>query len=280
MMALDSHIHIWDRTRGETFIAERQFPQLTGKAFLPEEVPAMLAATRAEKAVLVHGPSSLAHTAHCLEMANANSMFLSVIGWINIRGGNWRAELDGFSIDPLFKGVRLMPVLDEEPEALLRSDETIAAARRLGEAGQILEILAWPELFPAVEAIARAAPDTTISLAHFGLPNGSSDRLPAWRSELATIASCANTIIKVSGLPLTGKRTADAKMARDHFKVLLDQFGAHRMCYASNWPVATALAPPAYWRDLLDEVMTEAGLSTESQKLILYETADKLYCAS
>lgn len=275
--AIDSHIHIWDRTRGETFIAEKQFPQLAGKAFLPRDVPQMLEETGATKAVLVHGPSSLTHTAHCLEMANAHYMLLSVIGWINVRGGAWRNELAEFSSDPLFRGIRLMPGLDPEPEAFLRSQAVAEAAREIGKANQILEVLAGPELFPAVATIARAAPDTTISLAHFGLPTGAIDQIPLWRGALSEVAACPRTIIKVSGLPLCGNEKSDSSMAVAHLEVLLDQFGPDRMCYSSNWPVATAHAPPAYWRRILDLSCDEIGFSGQELASLYHSNTRRYY---
>jgi L-fuconolactonase len=275
--AIDSHIHIWDRTRGETFIAEKQFPQLTGKAFLPDQLPDMLRSTGATQAVLVHGPSSLSHTAHCLEMANAHPNLLSVIGWINIRGGSWHQELSTFSEDPIFRGIRLMPALDPDPEGFLRSVGVLEAADALGEANQVLEVLAGPALLPAVANIACQSPQTTVCLAHFGLPTGEEAALPAWRDQLEDVSRCQNTIIKVSGLPLSGDIERDAKMTKQHVTVLLDQFGPERMCYASNWPVVTALAAPAYWRQCLDQALTELGLENAELNQILSGTARRHY---
>ncbi|MEM9764039.1 MAG: amidohydrolase family protein [Pseudomonadota bacterium] len=269
--AIDSHIHIWDRTRGETFIAEKQFPQLTGLSFLPDQVPDMLASTGATSAVLVHGPSSLSHTAHCLKMAEAEPLFLSVIGWIDIRGGNWRAELSEFSASPLFRGIRLMPGLDPDPEGFLRSEGVRDAARALGETGQILEVLAGPALHAAVAAIARAAPQTTVSLAHFGLPTGDSGKLPMWREAVSDVAACSNVIVKASGLPLTGEEDHDSAMTRAHLSTLLDLFGSERICYSSNWPVATALAPPSHWRRTLDAALTALGTPDRDTRRI-YQT--------
>ncbi|MEM9708620.1 MAG: amidohydrolase family protein [Pseudomonadota bacterium] len=269
--AVDSHIHIWDRTRGETFIAEKQFRQLTGQAFLPEEVPEMLTSTGASSAVLVHGPSSLSHTAHCLEMARAHSFFLSVIGWVNIRGGNWPQELAEFSKDRIFRGIRLMPVLDPEPEAFLRSRGVEEASLVLGASGQVLEVLAAPPLLPAVADIARTAPDTMVSLAHFGLPSGLMEDLRGWSDALSKVAANPNTIVKVSGLPLTGHLEKDIEMTLPHLQVLLDQFGPERMCYSSNWPVATALATPAHWRHVIDAAIAEFGLAN-NEKASVFET--------
>ena len=40
--SIDSHVHIWDRSRNEIFIAENQHPSLKGKSFLPSDLQTIL----------------------------------------------------------------------------------------------------------------------------------------------------------------------------------------------------------------------------------------------
>ena len=76
-MNIDAHIHIWNQSHGEEFIACKQFPVLTGCEFLTDGMAGMLQETGSAKAVLVHGPASDRHTDYCLERGDAEPIAYS-----------------------------------------------------------------------------------------------------------------------------------------------------------------------------------------------------------
>ncbi|MDB6179119.1 amidohydrolase family protein [Paracoccus sp. Z330] len=277
--AVDSHVHIWDRTRGETFIAEQQFPALIDKAFMPEDLAPILAATNADSAVLVHGPATVEHAMYCLELCHRHPMFRSVIGWVDLRARDCADQLARQAGDPAFRGVRFTPLLDPEPAKYLQSDAARATCASLRDHGAIVEILAPPIHAAAVGALAAAYPDLNVVLAHFGLPDENPDSFPAWRATMQRLARYPNLHVKLSGLPLAGHRDPgrDQTMTRDHLNVMLDLFAANRLLYASNWPVATAMASPAYWRDLLDQALQDAGIAKAEKAAIYRDNAERLY---
>lgn len=275
--AIDAHVHIWDRTRGETFIAEKQFPVLTGKAFLPEDLAPVLADTNAESAVLVHGPATVKHALHCLDLCHRHDVFRSVVGWVDLRDPACAEHLDQQVSDPAFHGVRFTPLLDDDPEGYLRSEAALATCAALAARDKLVEVLAPPTLFSAVAALAEARPELAVVLAHFGLPDGDPASFDSWRSAMAGLARLPNLHVKVSGLPLSGDRARDREMTRTHLTALLELFGPKRLLYASNWPVATALAAPRHWRDLLDEGLETAGLTEAEQTAIYRGNALQLY---
>lgn len=275
--AIDAHVHIWDRTRGDTFIAEKQFPALIGKSFLPDDLPPVLAQTNAESAVLVHGPATVQHALHCLEMCAQHDMFRSVVGWVDLRDPACMAQLSRQAADPVFRGVRFTPLLDADPEGYLRSDAAVQVCAALRKAGKLLEVLTPPALFDAVAALARADSGLPVIVAHFGLPDSDPERFDDWRASMAGLAELENVHVKVSGLPLTGDPGRDGKMAQDHVAAMLQLFGPGRLLYASNWPVATAHATPAYWRDLLDTTLAALAVLEAERKAIYHDNAARLY---
>ncbi|MFC5585028.1 amidohydrolase family protein [Nitratireductor kimnyeongensis] len=275
--AIDAHVHIWNRARGETFIAEKQFPALTGKAFLPEDLMPVLAATGAGSAVLVHGPATVAHAHYCLELCHRYEMFRSVVGWVDLRDPDCLSQLAGQAGDTAFRGVRFTPLLDADPRGYLRSDAALSICSALQAQGHLVEVLAPQALLRSVAALALAFPKLPVVLAHFGLPDGNPDGFGAWRQSMSHLSRHYNVHVKLSGLPLTGDADRDRKMARDHVLPLLDCFGPHRLIYASNWPVATALAKPEYWRDLLQATLQEASLDEVRQAAIWRGNTERLY---
>ncbi|KUF09853.1 amidohydrolase family protein [Pseudoponticoccus marisrubri] len=275
--AIDAHVHIWDRSRGETFIAETQFPVLTGRAFLPADLVPVLEETRAESAVLVHGPATVKHAHYCLELCRQHAIFRSVVGWVDLRDPDAAAQLALQAGDPAFRGVRFTPMLDADPEGYLRSAGAQSVCAALQGNGQLVEILAPQPLFGAVADLARAFPDLPVVLAHFGLPDGTPETLETWRQAMAGLAGLPNIHVKLSGLPLTADPARDRAMARDHVGAMLDLFGTGRLMYASNWPVATALASPRHWRVLLDETLEAAKLGAPERDALYRGNALRLY---
>ena len=274
---IDAHVHIWDRSRGETFIAEKQFPSLTGKAFLPADLAPVLAETGAESAVLVHGPATVEHALHCLDLCRAHEMFRAVVGWVDLRDPACQAQLARQSADPGFRGVRLTPLLDAAPEDYLRSVAARGACAALQDSGALIEVLAPPPLFGAVAALARAHPELPVVVAHFGLPDTDPGRFDGWHRAMAGLAELNNIHVKVSGLPLTGDPTQDDPMTRRHVAAMIRLFGAERLLYASNWPVATALASPGYWRHRLDTALAELDIPERDRQALYHGTAARLY---
>ena len=271
---IDSHVHIWDLSRGETLIALRQFPQLTGCEFLPADMEQMLQDTGASSAVLVHGPATQAHTEFCLSLAKVHESILSVIGWVDARGPDPVAELRRYKDDPDFRGIRLTPMLDDDPEAYLRSEGVRALAIELGRQGLVLEILAPPYLLAAVRDLCEQATDTQVVIAHFGLPDIGDD-VDHWKNAMQQIADCQNTFVKVSGLPIAGGTSKDRTIMASYVDGLLELFGSGRLLYASNWPVMTAVTRPLTWQEDLDSLLQ--SLSDEQRQAIYHDTAHHLY---
>lgn len=271
---IDSHVHIWDLSRGETLIALRQFPQLSGCEFLPVDMEKMLQDTGATSAVLVHGPATREHTEFCLSLAKLHESILSVIGWIDVRGSNPLAELQRLGKDPDFRGIRLTPMLDDDPEDYLRSDAVRALAIELGRRGLVLEVLAPVELLSVVRDFCQQSADTRVVVAHFGLPELEGG-FTSWQDVMQQLGACPNTFVKVSGLPLAGGSEDDRIIMAKHVDVLLQQFGAERLLYASNWPVMTAVTQAVTWRDDLNNLLQE--LSEAQREAIFHGNAQRLY---
>ena len=86
-------------------------------------------------------------------------------------------------------------------------------------------------------ALARDFPATRIVLNHTGLPvDRSAEGLEGWRRAMATLASCPNAALKISGLGQPGNSwtvEANGPVVRDAIRI----FGAERCMFASNFPV-------------------------------------------
>ena len=104
--SIDSHVHIWDRSRNEIFIAENQHPSLKGKSFLPSDLQTILKDTLCKQAVLVHGPATIEHTKFCIDLCNEHDFIKSVIGWVDIESGHCIEQYKEFNTENNFKGIK------------------------------------------------------------------------------------------------------------------------------------------------------------------------------
>jgi predicted TIM-barrel fold metal-dependent hydrolase len=142
-----------------------------------------------------------------------------------------------------------------DPDLYLQS-EFQAGVRRLGERGLSCDTWHYHYQMQDFIALARACPDTTLVLDHFGTPLGighyGAQReavFDAWRADMEALARCPNVVLKLGGLampdngygwhlaerPPTSDEVLDAQGRWYHHA--LDCFGAERCMFESNFPV-------------------------------------------
>jgi L-fuconolactonase len=168
------------------------------------------------------------------------------------------------------------------------------AYRCLGRFGLTFD--AWvyhPQLSEAAE-LAASFPDTPIVLNHFGSPilGGPNAGRPAevfaeWRSGMAALASHQNVHVKLGALPV--RRSGAARQAdpqplsseeiatawRPFFEVCVEQFGADRCMFESNFPVQKRWCSYAVLWNACKRLA--AGASTAEKSALFGATAARVY---
>jgi predicted TIM-barrel fold metal-dependent hydrolase len=155
---------------------------------------------------------------------------------------------------------------------------------------------AWlyhPQL-PELTDLAKAFPDTTIILDHFGGPLGigpyagrRAEVFAAWKGAIRALADCPNVVVKLGGLvmPLNGfgfhKREQPigsielAEATRDWYRHTIECFGVERCMFESNFPVdkgSYAYAP--FWNAC--KILARGASATEKTDLFS-GTASRFY---
>ena len=119
----------------------------------------------------------------------------------------------------LFRGIRHAGARDEDPDALMipgRAPEGLyqdtafqTGMKRLGQLGYSYDTWHYHHQNPSFAALARAVPDTTMVLDHFGTPLGvgrfagrRAEIFEQWKKDVAEIAECPNVIAKLGGLAM------------------------------------------------------------------------------
>jgi predicted TIM-barrel fold metal-dependent hydrolase len=142
--------------------------------------------------------------------------------------------------------------------------------------------------------LARAFPDTTIILDHFGGPLGvgpyagkRADILPQWKKDITDLAACENVVAKLGGInmdingfgwherehPPTSQELMEA--TRPYYEHTIEQFGVDRCMFESNFPVdKVTCSYNVLWNSF--KRLTATYSSDEKAKLY-HDTAARVY---
>jgi predicted TIM-barrel fold metal-dependent hydrolase len=165
-----------------------------------------------------------------------------------------------------FRGIRDALSRPLEPEALAIPGRAAAdryadpafraGVRELGCRGLTYDTWHYHHQNAEMSELAKAVPDTTMVLDHFGTPlgvgmyDGRRDEIyPEWAASIEALAACDNVVAKLGGLAMPdngfGWHTADRPPTSDEFVEAqaryyhhtIDCFGPERCMFESNFPV-------------------------------------------
>jgi len=166
----------------------------------------------------------------------------------------------------LFKGIRDAGARAEDPSAMmiaggalqdLYADEGFRQGMKvLGRMGLTYDTWHYHYQNPSFAALARAVPDTTMVLDHFGTPLGvgqyaahREEIFEQWKKDIAEIAQCENVVAKIGGMAMPDNGfgwhlrstppTSDEFVAaqKRYYLHTIECFGPNRCMFESNFPV-------------------------------------------
>jgi predicted TIM-barrel fold metal-dependent hydrolase len=165
-----------------------------------------------------------------------------------------------------FRGIRHAAGYDEHPKVanshtnppkdLYQSKKFREGFGKLKKLNLTFDAWQYHPQIPELTDLARAFPDTTIILDHFGGPLGIGpyegkrvEIFPQWKKDMTELAKCQNVVVKLGGInmavsgygwhrkpqPPTSQELADA--TRDYYLHTIEKFGPKRCMFESNFPV-------------------------------------------
>jgi len=180
------------------------------------------------------------------------------------------------------------------PEGLLLRDDFRAGFKHLGPRKLSFEVwCAHTQISDAI-SLARAFPDTTIVLDHFGGPIGigpytsKQDEVFAyWKTQIDELARSPNVVAKLGGLnmevngygwehhPSPPTSTELTEATRRYFEHTIERFGARRCMFESNFPVdKLSCSYTVLWNSFK---RLSKGYSTDERAALFYGTAARVY---
>ena len=270
IITVDAHQHYWQlQNFTYPWNKEVNLPAMN-LDYLPPDILPQMQALGIQYSVLIQADNSLEETRWMLDLAQRYPHIAGVVGWVDLAALDVAATLDELAQEPLFKGIRLMPMPEKDWHSLSHG------LRALAERELTCDVLPGEETLPLAIEMMRAHPETRFVVNHLaGLPLTPGGVLP-WTEKLRPLAALPNVRLKFSAIQgLAEPPPISAQTLRPYLTSALTLFGAERLIFASDWPVSTLSGPYAECIHTMREVT--ADLSEHEQAQIWGKTALETY---
>jgi predicted TIM-barrel fold metal-dependent hydrolase len=241
---IDTHTHFYDPSRPQGVPWPGKNTPLY-RTVLPADWLAVAAPQGVRETVVVEASPWVEDNQWVLDLAAKEKSIVGLVGNLDPNDAAFAANLQRFSANPLFRGVRWRADLvriDQNRERVL------AGARQLAERGLSLDLNGPATALVHAERLAAEVPDLRIVINHLGAPGDPRALRPEWPDAIRAIARRPNVFMKVSALVeqvpgAKGDAPRDPEYYRPILDLLWESFGEDRLIYGSNWPVSDRGAP-------------------------------------
>ena len=277
MPKVDTHQHFWNLNEVAYSWLVPEFGPIY-RTFAPAELAPQLAAAGVDKTVIVQSANSYADTDSMLAIAEECDWVAGVVGWVPIHDPAETAKkLDEYGGNPYFKGMRHLIHDEPNPDWVVQK-QVFEGLQILADRGLTFDVVAvFPNHLKHVPTLAEKVPNLKMVIDHLAKPPLGDDDRATWRQQMAAAAESPNVYAKVSGLNTV---TPDFEnWTYEDIKPLIDfaleTFGADRLMFGSDWPVAVLAGD--YAKVWAETNKCLADLSAEEKDAILGGTANTFY---
>ncbi|MEM1365418.1 MAG: amidohydrolase family protein [Pseudomonadota bacterium] len=279
---IDAHHHLWNPARGDYGWMEglpKNAAATLKQAYRTTDLEEIWQTHEVAKAILVQAAPTVHETEYMLGIADSCERIGGVIGWVDFEDPDSRTVLARLAQHPKFLGAR--PMIQDLPDDdwMLRPD--IAwAYEAIAEHDLIFEALGFPRHIANFRTLLARHPDMRVVLNHCLKPQIRDHpeqvaALSDWADGMSALAKETKAVCKFSALVTEAKpdwTEADLRPFTDH---VIEVFGADRLMWGSDWPVA--LLASDYERWLGSAKALTSHLSAEEEHALFYGTANNFY---
>lgn len=273
-MKIDSHQHFW-YYKEEDYRWIHDEMQVLKRNFLPNDLVKELKKIGFDGSIAIQARQSIEETEWLLNLANEYPFILGVVGWVDLRSKELYKQLEKFSQNPKFVGVRHVVQDEPDDEFLLRND-FIQGIEALKDFSLTYDILIYERHLPVAIRFIEKFPDQVFVIDHIAKPDIKNRSFQNWSQNMKIISEFSNVYCKLSGM-VTENDWAHWKNEDfyPYIDFLIETFSYERLLIGSDWPVCTLAAPYEKVMNIVIEHIKDLPL--EYQKQILGENAIKAY---
>jgi len=234
-MKIDAHQHFWVYNEEELGWLDESMATLR-RDFLPGNLEHSLRSRRYNGCVAVQAAQTVRETEFLLGLADENLLILGVVGWVDLASDMAEEQLERFSTNPKFKGVR--HVVQAEPEGFMLQPSFLRGIGLLEQFELTYDILVYPWQMEEAYELAGRFPNQMFVIDHMAKPAIKDHLMEPWTTDMRRLASLDNVWCKLSGL-VTEADTSDWTVGdfEPYVELVLNEFDADRVMVGSDWPV-------------------------------------------
>jgi len=259
---IDTHIHLYDPSRPQGVPWPPKENKVMYQPSLPARYRPIARPLGIVGAIEIECSSWLEDNQWVLDIAAKDTLMVGTIGHLTPGTPGFRANLDRFRQNPLFRGIRHPLGRTTGPD--VNSPDFIADLKALADAGLVLDT-ANPgvPLLADVVRISDRVPHLRMVIDH--LPQMAQPTAPAAQASLTAsfnaIRERPQIYAKVSEVlrRVNGQIPTDLAYYRPRLDAILDVFGVDRVLYGSDWPNSDQWLPVPVGFNLVREYFLGRG---------------------
>ncbi|MGJ8691839.1 MAG: amidohydrolase family protein [Thalassotalea sp.] len=273
MKRVDSHQHFWQLSRGDYDWLTPELKVLY-RDFLPADLSPLLAQAQVNKTVLVQAAATTAETEYMLQLAEENNFVAGVVGWVDMTSDNALIDIENFSKNPYFKGIR--PMLQDIEDVNWMLQAKLAPVFEMLIAKNLtFDALVLPKHLDALYQLLIRYPALNVVIDHGAKPNIAEASNQEWFEKITLIAAETSALCKLSGLVTEAGNDPHLEQLRPYMDHLLHCFGPSRLMWGSDWPVLEISANYKNWLEQVENFLEP--LTSSEQQSIWAGTVTKFY---
>lgn len=248
---IDTHIHLYDPSRPGGVPWPPKTNTLIYKTTLPSRLREVTRGLGILGAIEVECSPLVEDNQWVLDVAAKDSIIVGMVGNLEPDKPEFRKQLDRFTKNPLYRGIRYGYLWDRSLGDALRKPEFLAGLQVLQQANLSLDT-ANPSvrMLGDVIAISDKVPELRVVIDHLPAlyPPADGAERSLYLSHLKEIGKRQRVYVKLSAVlrMQDNKKVPYAlKAHKDRLDLLYETFGADRVLYGSDWPNSDPSAPYA-----------------------------------
>ena len=238
-MKVDAHQHFWNMNKTDyPWLVPAYGPIYAN--FYPRDLEPQLKDAGIDKTVLVQSMDSFEDTASMLTQAEDFDWIGAVVGWVPLLDhAAERKALDRYSKHPKFRGIRHLIHEEKDPDWVVQPS-IIEGLKILADYGMSFDVVAvFPNHLKHVPTLAEKLPSLTLIIDHLAKPPIKDKQMGTWADQFKAAAQYSNVYAKISGLNTAADwESWSAADLKPYIDFAIEQFGAERLMFGSDWPVA------------------------------------------
>lgn len=258
-MIIDTHTHFYDPTRPEGVPWPNPNDKLLYRTVMPDDYKKLAVPEGVTGTVVVEASRWVEDNQWILDLAANEPFIVGFVGNLNPNDDDFEDNLNRFSANPLFRGIRLGGGLMQS----LSDANLVKNIEKLAEKELTLDLLINPDALKHLPALVEHIPTMRVVINHIaGVRVDGNPPDTAWISAIQEAARYPKVYCKVSGLAEhTGQTPAPENVAyyTPTIDVLWNAFGEDRLIYGSNWPVSERFAQYKVVQKIVDNYFSAKG---------------------